>query len=248
MIATEERAALRVFLRALRALPPEPRWHATVWYPRPDRAAGDADPAAARADHVRGGLRVRRGRAAADRRHRGVRLRGRPRDAGDARARAGRRARCRWPRACPPTRRRWATASAASCSSPGRRRRWPRTCSGWSPSPSCASAPRRESRAAAPVAGLGARGRASSRPSTSSSPPAAATRLGNGTAARAAGVAAADRRRPAHAHRPLLRLRDAGRGAARRGASTRAGRDRRHRPQRDLRCARGPRQGQRASR
>ena len=35
MIATEERAALRVFLRALRALPPEPRWHATVWYPRP---------------------------------------------------------------------------------------------------------------------------------------------------------------------------------------------------------------------
>jgi hypothetical protein len=35
MIATEERAALRLFLRALRALPPEPVWHATVWYPRP---------------------------------------------------------------------------------------------------------------------------------------------------------------------------------------------------------------------
>jgi glycosyltransferase involved in cell wall biosynthesis len=35
MIATEERAALRVFLRTLRALPPEPQWHATVWYPRP---------------------------------------------------------------------------------------------------------------------------------------------------------------------------------------------------------------------
>ncbi|MFZ1992988.1 MAG: glycosyltransferase [Solirubrobacteraceae bacterium] len=35
MIATEERAALRTFLRALRALPPEPQWHATVWYPRP---------------------------------------------------------------------------------------------------------------------------------------------------------------------------------------------------------------------
>jgi glycosyltransferase involved in cell wall biosynthesis len=31
MIADEERAALRVFLRALRALPPELRWHATVW-------------------------------------------------------------------------------------------------------------------------------------------------------------------------------------------------------------------------
>jgi hypothetical protein len=35
MVATEERAALRIFLRALRALPPEPAWHATVWYPRP---------------------------------------------------------------------------------------------------------------------------------------------------------------------------------------------------------------------
>jgi hypothetical protein len=35
MIATEERAALRIFLRALRALPSEAAWHATVWYPRP---------------------------------------------------------------------------------------------------------------------------------------------------------------------------------------------------------------------
>ncbi len=35
MLATEERAALRMFLRALRTLAPEPRWHATVWYPRP---------------------------------------------------------------------------------------------------------------------------------------------------------------------------------------------------------------------
>jgi hypothetical protein len=35
MIATEDRAALRTFLRALRALPPEPAWHATVWSPRP---------------------------------------------------------------------------------------------------------------------------------------------------------------------------------------------------------------------
>ena len=33
--ATEERAALRVFLRALRALPSEPAWRATVWSPRP---------------------------------------------------------------------------------------------------------------------------------------------------------------------------------------------------------------------
>jgi glycosyltransferase involved in cell wall biosynthesis len=35
MIATEERAALRTFLRALRALPPELDWHATVWWRRP---------------------------------------------------------------------------------------------------------------------------------------------------------------------------------------------------------------------
>jgi hypothetical protein len=35
MVATEERAALRIFLRALRALPADPPWHATVWYPRP---------------------------------------------------------------------------------------------------------------------------------------------------------------------------------------------------------------------
>ena len=35
LIATEERAALRTFLRALRLLPPEPSWHATVWLSRP---------------------------------------------------------------------------------------------------------------------------------------------------------------------------------------------------------------------
>jgi len=35
MIATEERASLRTFLRALRALGPEREWHATVWSPRP---------------------------------------------------------------------------------------------------------------------------------------------------------------------------------------------------------------------
>ena len=35
MIATEERAALRVFLRALRTLPPQLDWHATVWSARP---------------------------------------------------------------------------------------------------------------------------------------------------------------------------------------------------------------------
>jgi glycosyltransferase involved in cell wall biosynthesis len=38
MIANEERAALRIFLRALRALPPELDWHATVWSGRPAAA------------------------------------------------------------------------------------------------------------------------------------------------------------------------------------------------------------------
>ena len=53
----------------------------------------------------------------------------------------------------------------------------------------------------------------------------------------------ADRRRPAHAHRPLLRLRHAGRGAAGGGAGAGAGRDRDHRPQRDLRGPRRAREG-----
>jgi hypothetical protein len=35
MVATEERAALRSFLRALRLLPAESAWHATVWRSRP---------------------------------------------------------------------------------------------------------------------------------------------------------------------------------------------------------------------
>ena len=51
---------------------------------------------------------------------------------------------------------------------------------------------------------------------------------------RSACRAVPDRRRPAHAHRPLLRLRHPGRGAAGRGAGAGAGRDRHHRPQRDL--------------
>ena len=66
---------------------------------------------------------------------------------------------------------------------------------------------------------------------------------------RAAGRApTADRRRPAHAHRPLARLRDAGRGAAGHRPRAGPGRDRRHRPQRDLRRARGSREGGRLRR
>jgi glycosyltransferase involved in cell wall biosynthesis len=40
MIATEERAALRTFLRALRSLPRELEWHATVWSRRPAAPLG----------------------------------------------------------------------------------------------------------------------------------------------------------------------------------------------------------------
>jgi glycosyltransferase involved in cell wall biosynthesis len=40
MIATEERAALRTFLRALRSLPRELDWHATVWSRRPAAPVG----------------------------------------------------------------------------------------------------------------------------------------------------------------------------------------------------------------
>ncbi len=54
MIATEERAALRVFLRALRALRDDClQWHATVWSGAPARGAGDARARAARARQVR---------------------------------------------------------------------------------------------------------------------------------------------------------------------------------------------------
>ena len=51
--------------------------------------------------------------------------------------------------------------------------------------------------------------------------------------------AAADRGRPAHAHRPLARLRDAGRRAAADGPRPRPRGDRDHRPQRGLRGAGG---------
>ena len=62
-------------------------------------------------------------------------------------------------------------------------------------------------------------------------------------AARARRAGALDRRRPAHAHRPQPRLRDAGRGAAGHRARPGPGRDRGDRPQRGLRRARGRRQG-----
>ena len=55
-----------------------------------------------------------------------------------------------------------------------------------------------------------------------------------------AGATGADRRRPSHAHRPLVGLRDARGGAARHRARTGPRRDRRHGPQRDIGGARRP--------
>ena len=80
---------MRTFLRALRLLPAELEWHATVWSPRPAAPAGDARPGPARAGHGSSDADDRtEAEALAARRHRRVRLRRRPDDAGDARARA----------------------------------------------------------------------------------------------------------------------------------------------------------------
>ena len=51
-VAEEERSALRMFLRALRRIPPELPWHATVW-----SRAGDAEPAVPLARSIRDRVR-----------------------------------------------------------------------------------------------------------------------------------------------------------------------------------------------
>ena len=123
------------------------------------------------------------------------------------------RARCRWRRACRSTRSCWARANCGLHVRARRDRDAGRP----------AGATGRRSRAAharrAATGGCASRwleraSPPSSRPSTASSPPGAGTTR-NGAVRAAARHAAADRRRPAHAHRPLPRLRDAGRGAAR---------------------------------
>ena len=90
MIATEERAALRVFLRALRALPPEPEWHATVWYPRPTAPPATLNRLLRERVTFVEASECDEAELLRERRHRRVRLRGRPRHPRDARARAGR--------------------------------------------------------------------------------------------------------------------------------------------------------------
>ena len=244
----EERQALRLFLRALRRLPDELDWQATVLHRRPGARTPRAAQPPARPRHV-----VRRRR-----RDRGRRARRAPTSSSPPRSARRPRpgcscarsapARCRSPRGCPSTRRCCATATLGLLFEPGdvdvlaaqlerliarrraaraaRRAPWPR------PRPSSSWARVADER------------RGDLRRARRAPPPAARRRR----AARAARHAPADRRRPAHAHRPLERLRDAGRGAARHGARARPRRDRGDRPQRDLRRARRARQGGRVRR
>ena len=116
--AEEERAALRLFLRALRQLPLELSWHATVWSPRQStRCRGSTRLFAIASPSQTAGRRTSARRLP---RRRVLRRLGGPR-AGLAHAREGDRGGARFPsrRGFPSTRRRSSTASAACCSSPG---------------------------------------------------------------------------------------------------------------------------------
>ena len=124
----EERGALRLFLRALRRLPPELDWQATVFMPSGAAPTEPLAPARPRARAL--GAGHDRGRGARLGRRRGRRLARRRARAGPARARArrGRRA----GRVAPPRLRggRCATATSGCCSSPATSRRSPRSSSG----------------------------------------------------------------------------------------------------------------------
>ena len=117
--AQEERAALRLFLRALRRLADDVDWRATVFSPT------GAAPTGALRSRVRDRVTVvtpdghDRGRGARRRRRRGRRLARPGARARAARARARRRRRARRRPACPPTRSCSATATSACCFEPG---------------------------------------------------------------------------------------------------------------------------------
>ncbi len=140
-------------------------------------------------------------------------------------------------------------APAAGCAlaePPGRRRRSPSSPQplprGWPSTTTLRVAGRRESarRGRASDVRRGRRGarRALLRPRGRSRPP---------RARRAARRPALDRRRPAHAHHLVARLRGRRRRARRPRRAPRARRDRGHRPQRLRRCARGRRLRRRAA-
>ena len=141
--AQEERQALRLFLRALRRLPADLDWEATVFSPT----------GAAPTGALRSRLRDRLHLLSADDASEGGCWRGptsssrrrsaRPPLPACSSARSG-PARCRSRPACPLTRRCWATASSGCCSSPATSRCWPASSSASCASPrswrSCASA------------------------------------------------------------------------------------------------------------
>ena len=240
-VAEEERASLRLFLRALRRLPLDRDWRATIWSPRARRPAAAARPArcaSACGLSGRGASRSRRCSRAPTCCARRPRARA-PRDAvlkaiaagavpvasripvyeevlsdGDRgpAVRAAATPRC-WPRS---SRGSWRTASCAT---------------------RCARAASRAAPSSAGTASLDA-GRGHLPPRARAPPPPAGDRP---RCARRLEQPRVHLLRPAHAHRPLAGLRDARRRAARDGQAPRPGRDRDHRPQRDLGRARGAR-------
>ena len=210
----EERAALRLFLRALRRLPDDLDWGA-------DGARARRGPVPARARALRDRVALVDGTT---RRRAGGRRRRRRRvDRAGARARAA-RARARRGRGA-------GRLAAARLRGGGRRRRGrpavrarrrrrrsPPSSSGSSATPALRdAAARRRARRARELAWTRVADDVEAVYERLAAPP----RPGRGDpTVRARLAGASDRRRPAHAHRPLARLRDAGRGAARRPRAT----------------------------
>ena len=209
----EERAALRLFLRALRRLPADAEWQATVFAPSGARAAA-----------LRSRLRERVHGRLGRRRQREERARATPTSL--VAASTGRR-----PRPGLLLRALGAGAVPVAARLPS----YEEVLDDGDARPAVRARRRRDARRAARAAGratptlrgAAARARADGAPALAWSRVAdeleavyagvAARRhdaRGQPGAARAARRAAADRRRPAHAHRPLARLRDAGGGAA----------------------------------
>ena len=244
----EERGALRLFLRALRRLDAELPWEATVVQRARAVVLDAAARRAARARHASSTATVEQtALAGAD--VVVLALRRRRARAGLAAARARRRRRAARRRARRSTRRLLGDGErgllfAAGDGADARRP----AAGGWSPTPTLRDAPaRRPPRRCASTldwARVADELEARLRPGRSR----AATTPRRPASRAPARQRAADRRRPAHAHRPLPRLRDAGRGAAGHGARAGPRRDRRHRPQRGLRRPRRPRQGRRVRR
>ena len=216
----EDRQALRLFLRALRRLPDDVPWRATSSRPPAPRTGRAAQPAARprRDPHGRGddgGAGARR------RRHRRRRV-GRPgAGARGARARARRRSRAR--RRAAAGVRGGAARRRARAAVRARRRRD----AGRSALPAAdrrraarAGSPRAVAATAPELAWSAVAERYEALYAARGGAPASAARRRRG--ARAAGGARADRRRPAHAHRPLQRLRHPGRRAARHRPRARA--------------------------